>query len=226
MGHILVQHQIQSANGLAADNVTNTFHFQTPGAPTVADANQAITKVKAFFDTVYSGNPAGVGVGTLVSALMLNTGRLCKAYDMDEPPPRVPLATDTSTMIGTGVAAVPREVAVVLSFRSLIASGVPAARRKGRVFIGPFASGTGVNPTQFLTVTSSDVRPTLVARQILSRAAVQLANHTAGGALWSTYSTVDDFLSPVLSGWIDDACDTQRRRGSKPTTRENWTGAV
>jgi hypothetical protein len=45
----------------------------------------------------------------------------------------------------------------------------------------------------------------------------------ASALRWSIRSItpVENFV-PIVAGWIDDAFDTQRRRGPDPSFRTNW----
>jgi hypothetical protein len=69
--------------------------------------------------------------------------------------------------------------------------------------------------------TLGDVRPTALARGIVADAALRLKARDLGSS-WCTYSTVDGGVGVGLKGFIDDAYDTQRRRGTKATTRTTW----
>jgi hypothetical protein len=40
---------------------------------------------------------------------------------------------------------------------------------------------------------------------------------------WVVYSPTDDAYHEVANGWVDNAWDTQRRRGYKPTSRTTFT---
>jgi len=70
--------------------------------------------------------------------------------------------------------------------------------------------------------------------QALADAAAAMEDGTvvAGGlsVKWAVYSpttdavdTIDNAFNDVLDGWVDNAFDTQRRRGPAATTRITWT---
>jgi hypothetical protein len=81
------------------------------------------------------------------------------------------------------------------------------------VFLGPLSDSANL-----ISRTGGDVRPSLFVRDGLARSAQRLRDRT-GPAIWSTFSTVDRVGTPVAGGWIDDAYDTQRRRGTKALQR-------
>lgn len=229
MGHLLLQHTIQAATGIPEDVVVNTFHFETVAAPTDFDIDNAMLRVQDFWNTIYPGNPTGTAVCSLVSLFMATPGRTIRAYDMAQPMPRVPVGEIVYAGLNVGAAPAPRESAIVLSYRGAPAAGVIPARNRGRIYIGPAAQGDAGDPDRFVAVSGGDLRPTLVAREVLGRAAAALAappaNPLVSTEQWSVFSRVDNALRPIVGGFVDDALDTQRRRGARATTRTNWVSA-
>lgn len=58
-------------------------------------------------------------------------------------------------------------------------------------------------------------------QQAIAAGAVRLANHVDAG--WLIHSRVGaGSFSAVETGWVDNAMDTQRRRGPKATSRYTW----
>lgn len=135
-----------------------------------------------------------------------------KAYDMLDPEPRAPVEEGTwSFTSAPSTDPLPPEVALCLSFQAVKISGVPQARRRGRVYIGPLRASI-----------TADGRPTAGAISLLRNAADALYDAgvaTAGDWNWAVYSTVLGGTAEVANGWVDNEFDTQRRRGRTPTTR-------
>jgi hypothetical protein len=125
----------------------------------------------------------------------------------------------------------PAEVAVCLSFHAdltNVAERVPAgpvgpagdvlprARLRNRTFL-PFLSTTALQSTP------SGVRPhgLLLAAMATGAAALRdEAGLAARDLAWCVYSKTTGNFSSVVGGWVDDAFDTQRRRGMDPGYRE------
>lgn len=94
-------------------------------------------------------------------------------------------------------------------------------RGRGRVYLGPF--GTLAND-------SSSGRPSSTMRTAIRNAAQVLldASSTSPGIDWvvMTQAAGPATSTPVHDGWIDDAWDTQRRRGIAPSLRSVYTLAA
>lgn len=194
------------------DQVTNTWHFQTPGA--VADAGTAILdNIDAFYSAI----------STYLSINLTGTGEI-DLYDLEDPEPRAPVFNGSFTA-GVGTNALPNEVAVALSYQAPIVSGTNQARRRGRLFIGPLA-------TNVMATGTGDQRVASGFRNALVAAAEALMDDTTlPGLVWSVFSpttagappwsaaTLGDSFFTVTNGWVNDAFDTMRSRGAAPTTR-------
>jgi hypothetical protein len=111
---------------------------------------------------------------------------------------------------------------LVLSYRGLLTPGVPDRRNRGRVYLGPLVRDNSA-------VENGDVRPTSTAINKLAGAGDFLA--TSFGVVdvvsWCVYSRrqrglgvpVEQYAIPVTSIHVDNAYDTQRRRGRDATSR-------
>nr|CRY98159.1 hypothetical protein [uncultured prokaryote] len=136
-------------------------------------------------------------------------------YHLSEPEPRIPVLT-VPFSLGPGGEGLPNEVALCTSFAAASESGVPAGRRRGRVYFGPidaaFMDGEDYS------------RPLGVLRTALATATADLAdNLVTGGWQLAVRSRVDQTLRPVVRGWVDNEWDIQRRRGREATNRTQWT---
>jgi hypothetical protein len=139
-----------------------------------------------------------------------------RVYDMGLPMPRQPVFTLLFAMTATTNAVpIPSEVALVLSLRAPIPSGGVAGRYRGRIYLGPLNG----NVTSTGTVVAGDIRPSLGSREGLLEAGRMMLAGAAETIAWSVFSGMDNATRRITRLVVDDAFDTQRRRGAKPTTR-------
>ena len=210
-----VQCNIPNDTLLPEDDAINTWHFLTVGAATPADAaDDALIALGVFYaaaDTYLSGGTA--------------TPMRYKVYDLENDEPRVPILEATQTLTPSASINMPNEVACCISYRGEFLSGANPARRRGRIFIGPLNNSGGTSAT-------GDFRPSSTLRTGLANAAsdIIVAGQTAdarwvvfsptlaGAPPWSA-ATLEAASCDVTAGYIDDAFDTVRSRGLRPTTR-------
>jgi hypothetical protein len=217
MGTLRALVTIPRDNGLSRDAVANTFHFGFIGALVGTEGAEVHDLLLNFYNA--NGSTAGSNIAQYLSGgLNAPTSRL-KVYDLADAEPRVPLYDNTLAITANASTNhLPSEVAVCLSFKALPESGVPARRQRGRVYIGPLSQGAMASGT------SNDARPLSQFQSALLDAGVRLRDKVAiagGGTLdWVVASHVGGLNTyPVNSVWVDDAFDTQRRRGLLATTR-------
>jgi hypothetical protein len=87
----------------------------------------------------------------------------------------------------------------------------PAARVRGRIFIGPLNQHV-----------QSSGSPTRVSATVLGDiVGSAMALHTAMPS-WSVWSRKNANTKLVTGGFVDNAFDTQRRRGEKASGRQTW----
>jgi hypothetical protein len=142
-------------------------------------------------------------------------------YDLADPEPRVPKGEGPFNIVPSGTESLPTEVAACLSFQGLAASGVNQARRRGRVFLGPL--------NRECTVMVGGRTLLEPGRQtVIADAADALLNSQAlAGVPWAVFSptaratgaSLFDATTIVNNGWVDNAFDTIRSRGTDPSTR-------
>jgi len=205
---------LKPSNGIPADYVTNTWHFAVQytevdgvGPNTRFDAcDQAHDALVTFYNTL----------STRFGGLLIGTHEM-KFVDLGEPAPRLPVAEFVWAFTTVPPASqLPSEVAIVASFEGSLQSGVNPATRKNRVFLGPLAQST-VNPTGG-TLSAG-------AQTAVINALVALAVASAGASAvwwWVGRSPTMNNTFIVRSGWVDNAFDTQRRRGIDATNRGIW----
>ena len=237
----LAIHKHQS--GLPRDHVVNTFHFET--SDTGSTNLEVIAEmVRDFWEAVPSGltDP----LSNYFSDVIANTGHEVRMYPLDEATgvqlagegadPDWTEVFDHLGRVGTAQGGLPSEVAACLSYKAATPGGVPARRRRGRVFLGPWRldvlaeEGTTERP-----YIPAGVRNQLIAcGQDLRDAAI------ANSSPWVVYSrpfagrfgAVKDNGDPkpdlparpgaaynITDLWVDDAWDTVRKRGERAVVR-------
>lgn len=206
-----------NTNGLPADRYMNTFHFNGGNAEAALVEAVAVPALIAFWNTGVGGDPP------LAAYMGQQCSRTALAsrvtwYSLTEPEPRVPHTTtwtlgaaEATTAGGTPL---PAEVACVGS----LTSDHPGPTGRGRIFVGPFnTSAVGAGNE------SGESRPALGLRLAIRASCERLANAMHAEAFdWIVVSSVDMENYPITHGFVDNAWDTQRRRGLDPSTRVTW----
>lgn len=200
---------LQAPSGEAKDRYISNFHFFVSG-PLIE--NGAINIGDSLDDFWAAVDPF------IPQSLVREEYRL---YDLTDPKPREPTFVAPNTQpVGAGVP-MPYEVATVLSFYS----GRNLPRLRNRVYLGPITSDV-VTTGEI----NSDPQIDPAFMQLVFDGANAMAANvrsTAGGVgdelqagAWHTFSTFDvPGQTPVTNMWMDNAFDTQRRRGSAATFR-------
>lgn len=201
---------LKSEDNVPRNHSTNSWHFNieadTPGGDTQAERWEEVADaLETFYESA---------LGPLRGDLMAAGGHELQAYDLTEPEPRLPKYMRTFSMTGNPTGSLPAEVAVVCSFEGPRVAGVPQARRRNRIYLGPLSNqvldvSTGLVGLGFGTG----------ARDAMNALAVTSAGDN--GWRWDIYSPTDDFNGVISNGWVNNEFDTQRRRGRSGTIR--WT---
>lgn len=221
-----VQVIIPHDNGLPEDAVINTWHYSIAGS---GDRAVLASDFEAQLDAFYTG-----WVTTMASSAMDWTQIVTKHYDFLEDQPRLPFYEGTITP-GAPTASLgdwPAEVSVCLSMQGLSESGVNMRRRRGRVYLGPFAGGASDWPLfpnayadQIATAADSAFFGTGVA-QLSIYSPYTHHGVAVGDKLTKEMPEIPDFLPASFNEaervWCDNAWDTQRRRGLKATYRKTF----
>lgn len=233
--------RLHSDTGFPEDDSVNVWHAAVD--PLVSDAtlNTAIDHLTSFYfaDTDGAG-PSRVG-RFLSPTLKTGAGATTIRAWTFEP-------TDTSSPSGGPVLGAPRlivekggesdwvnttplpeEVSVCLSMKTVgystfperTSAGAPGpeddilprARRRGRIFLGPLNAGVLATTSQRVTVGSDFIE------QVVDSFDKLYTDMSANLTPLQVFSRADHAISKVNEIWIDNAFDTQRRRGLKPTTR-------
>lgn len=232
-GYYRAQVIIPADTGLPEDACVNVWSFKSGSDPTdeADDAVEILNTLDAFYTPV-----AGI-LSSRVNPAAMN----CKVFDLKDPTPRVPILEAPIDAGGSTTSNMdfPPEVAMCLSFKGAAASGANARRRRGRIYIGPIQSST---TTDYHEILASHISTVMGA-------VGTALTPPSGGLVWCVYSpythhgvpvganindkvpgtddplypevptNLDDSFVPITTYWMDNAWDTQRRRGTKATSR-------
>lgn len=215
MAIVRVMAVFQGASLLPEDRFVNTFHFANFGVTGSAVFEEACRDaVDEFYNTPLTGSWLGEHMSPYV-----NRNFKIVSYNMELPAgERVP--TEQGSTLGVGATqGLPEEVAICLT---LEAAPPVTPRRRGRLYFGPL---TNYTQTMEPGSTSNPARPykasvTSVVSQLVGRAQILANRHDLDWSIRSV-TPVENYVR-IVGGYVDDAFDTQRRRGPDPTTRVTW----
>jgi hypothetical protein len=230
MAEVLTVVTLMPLSGLVKDEVQNHFNFRTAtsGAPTTAELDAIHSALDAFYNTG-AGSPSHA-ICNLIGTQMAHSSAVSKMQHynvtthLDGSAHGAPVRTDTWTLgsaIGTGDN-LPSEVSVCLTFQTPYltdpefgpSGSRPRARDRGRIYLGPVRDA--------IRLDNSNHEPRIDPdwRQAIGAAAARLvADADTQWVIWSRANTVTNTVS---NGWVDEAFDTQRRRGPDSTARSLW----
>lgn len=235
MAIIRAQVILRHLSGLARDNAVNTFHFNGPtDEPTLVDLRDSIGR---FY---YEPLDIGAGVMNSVGKFLANHlgGVMVKLYDVTDEPAGPPILVSGEWGLPARAAAddLPSEVAMCLSFEGTPAAGLDQSRRRGRVYIGPLnqgAAGPGPNAVRIPTpgfATTLRMAGSRLALEVDDSAEMVVYSRPYAGRGANEEFRADGTPLPAIAAragstvgidrfWTDDALDTQRRRGERPTAK-------
>lgn len=221
MALLRVQVRIKKKSGLTVDDAVNTWHVETTGAAAEGDMVAIGSDLAAFYQAIQTYLGASIATGSVHEAKFyaLSPGAPGAGDDVSGSPVYTHLFTITP-----GATQSPGEVAVALSMKASTtgvleeSGGIrPAARRRGRVMLGPLGTGAAE-----LDATTKEAFVLPAFRTAVLNAAVALqtaleANTNPGGIV--VYSPSDGVARPIVQFSMDNAFDTVRSRGQKATNR-------
>lgn len=204
----------QGKSGLPEDQFVNTFHFTGEGTYD-EDASLAAAAVFAFYNATDLG-PTYSPVSSFLSPWLENA-YVIKTYDMSIPPVRVPTDFPQTRIAPTSASGPPEEVAVTLTLHGSVPPASP--RRRGRIYLGPLNNSAVVSST---ATTRSLVHTSFIVA-LTERAEALVDWPLLTWCIKSVTPAVN--YVPIVSGYVDNALDTQRRRGPDATVRTPFVGA-
>lgn len=214
MTTLRMQVTIPNVNGLPADAFTNTWHCLSNSVDPIVDAALFYSALASFYEDI----------DALMAATCDDTFSY-KCYDLEAAEPRVPIYENTSAHTLGANAPLPSEVACVLSFNGTIVSGAPAARRRGRIFLGPLDSavmddtlGQSLLQTASITTIAGAADSLMNAGDPANFQWAVFSPTIAGTPPWTT-GEIFAATASVIGGHVDNAFDTMRSRGVAASTR-------
>lgn len=226
MALVRVMAVFQGGSNLPEDRFVNTFHFSThPGVAvppvgvlTFEEAKvTACTRVRAFYQ---DANVEGA-LGMVLSPYIQRIWNI-QAYDLELPPGERTPYVETGNLGAVSHGGLPEEVAICATLQ-----GAPPVtpRRRGRLYIGPLGDVTNVIDPASSTEPArpEDTGASAIVRMINEKCKT-LAELDVTSLMWCIRSvTPSENFVQIVSGYVDNAFDTQRRRGPATTARVLWT---
>ena len=189
MSIIRAQTILHTTDAVPENYVTNSWAFQL--LSTSGSGALLTPLIKAFYDTVRP----------YLSQNIAQNGHEIKYSELPGTPPKDPYDLDIFNLTTAPAGGMlPDEVALALSFEGTKAAGLPQARRRGRIFVGPLNAAA-----------ATQNRPSSAFITAMVTAGTNLKANTLGIGAGS--------FVPTNNGWVDNAFDTQRRRGVLSTSR-------
>lgn len=204
MPNIRVMNILQAPSNDPKDRYINTLHFRTTAVGITEDLQ---LNVGGALDTFWTA------IDPYIPADL--TRMEYRFYDLADPEPREPtFVPATAQPSGLGNA-YPFEVSAVLSYYSYR----NIRRQRGRMYLGPLVPSVADTST-----TNGDPQVSATFRQVVLDALVYLQSDVRnaagdGTATFCIWSPTDGQMRTVTDAWMDNAFDTQRRRGTAATSR-------
>jgi hypothetical protein len=219
---------MQKTSGVPKDSIVNTFWFGSFTEAPQGIFDRALSEISRFYNTIVTATGQSIAY-FLSGAISRDPAALTydgyDAHDLSNPILGPPFTTVHNGLDPTSAGNDPEvdEVACVLSYHSNLA-GVPSGgktgprlrqRRRGRLYLGPLdhtrcivynaQNGPHFNNTFTETIAGSAARLM-----------------TQMGGEWLVHSRLDHNARQVTGGFVNNAPDTQRRRGVEESLRSVW----
>jgi hypothetical protein len=209
--HFQAQWIWHGPSGLPEDVYVNTWYFRNDDTiqvePTMGE--KVSTVLQAFYLQT-NGTATNALVNWIPNGI---TQASVKVYDLGTDPavePRYPVHEETIPITASAsLNELPYEVAICLSYY-----GGRGPRKRGRIYFGPLTRSV-------IDDSGPHARVAADVTTALTESALNVLN-TSQDVTWVQVSTTYGIASPVQGGWVDNAFDTQRRRGSAPSARVDW----
>lgn len=217
------QVELERVGGLPEDTIVNRLFFVHRTAATSASLTfgDVENQVAGLFNRIESFYAA---LSTYWSAGLSGNGRI-KLYARGDEKPRAPRAEHAFTFTRSS-SRLPSEVAAVLSFEGERQSGMQQARRRGRIFLGPFGTGAAFSGTGDK---DARVHPSLMTAALNAAEAHLFEGSTTEAFRHCVFSPTqyavtngdeEASVTEIRKYWMDSAFDTQRSRGKAPSGRD------
>jgi len=210
----------QAKSGIARDAAQFDLYFRFATNPDGTDMTNLMDGVHDWWHS--TGTTSTVALENYLSNELSNSASAIDIDTYSVPTVRGVLGPPFShATYGTptlGTSGLPEEVALCMSYSADLSSVAergaggtrPRARRRGRVFIGPLSQAAAQQDT-----TTKRTKPATVALSAWTDNAKQFLATAllADGWTWCVFSPTLWEMFDVTQVWVDDAFDTQRRRG-------------
>lgn len=223
MAEIQVKVLIPCVTGLPEDIATHDWSW-TSNDTTVGTTDDILAALFAFYDTNFADQGYGETAGSLTGAMsdsVVDEDWTFKFYERNVVTNELTLLRQEAQSM-TGLAAdanvLPSECAVRMTAHGLLTGGESDRRKRGGWFFGP-----GLTAAACRSVSGGRV---LVNDDVITRlrtAGRWLLDNQPADSAWVIYSGTGFVAHPVVGGWVDNAFDTIRSRGTAHTTRSSWT---
>lgn len=216
---------IPMKSGIAADEVQMDFHYLATGAISDAEADAAALFMSHFLNSTASGATWPVSHYLGDECSQASNALSLKFYSVPTGggPIGSPVVTRQLTLTATGTDTLPEEVACCLSFRTDYGAAVefgsgtrPRSRLRNRVYLGPLSVTAR---SQDATTRRTKVSTAMITDVMASAIEFLYTEAFGAGWLWRTVSKTALQDHPVTYVEMDNAFDSQRRRGPEPTAR-------
>lgn len=218
MTTLRVQVSLPNVNGIPADTITNTWHCKSNFVDPVDGAEDFVNDLVTFYEAI------DIFLSTSIDPIQNFT-----VYDLESPIPRAPIYTFSNGLTLGANAPLPHECAIVLSYNGANVSGIPAGRRRGRIFLGPLDSavmddsgGQSIIQLPVIEAIRDAADALMTAGDPGETQWAVFSPTTAGPPPW-TVSEINGSTLSVTHGFVDNAFDTVRSRGTLASARVTFS---
>lgn len=216
--------RLNMLSGVAEDAVVNVWHFEHTG-PTLAQGAVICDALWGFYRSLNGLLSAQVSRATDSHVLTLATVTPGGPGPDDDATSKVVYTQLSGATFGVAnsLQSFPPEMAMCLSFRGDIAglneevgATRPISRRRGRIFLGPFALGV-------TNTTGQCLFPNAICDLVIDDYIAFINALTDPSDITNLrhvlYSPTSSQTHEIIHAWVDNAPDTIRSRGLAPTFR-------
>jgi hypothetical protein len=219
--YIHAQVILQNVDGLAVDEVENTFSFlKDPGDPFTS----VTALLNGFYNALAPGASKPLGEYLSISLDRVNPPQV-KYYDVTAhlsglpAGPPVAVAALAPLVAASGAYQYPNQCCATLSFYdSLSVSGETTRSHRGRIYFGPLDG-----PAVFTPAKGPQLDPAFLTDATEACKAMADAGPTSlYPCNWMVWSRKLAAMNSVIGGFVYDQIDTQRRRRMSSTAKTSW----
>lgn len=209
-GAALVQVVWDHSSALPRDALVNTLCFDVHNAGSSSSWKPLLSSVVGNGIGAAAGSNGGL-LGHMAECLAGTY--TVKVYDLGQSEPRDAFEEQFPFTVNASTVPLPNEVALCLSFKT--SQGNVSPSNRGRIYFGPLNGSSCV---------AEDAHHNAIPSTGLQSALLNLGTRLYDGAIgndmeWAVYSRKNNSLGLIQNCWVDNAFDTQRRRGNDPTGR-------